>query len=435
MNGTKEKAKLNYFFVKLLIIITHVILLATVGLNGVYDNVSEVYMLSAVVLASDIFWYIVIGSFKQDTYTLDYLLVLIINVSLIFQSCFGGVHFNLKHFITLTAGMIAYHAGYLFTRNSFRAEKMRPYCYAGLGLLAMIILLFTGDRSMWIDFGSFTVQPSEFMKPLIVLVCASSLQSQQTKKQIGIFNVSPNNIAMILVSACVLILQWWCRDLGSIPTFAAVTGCAVINRIFYPKAKLSKKKIGVLAAGVLVLALIAIKLAPSYVKDRLYVDIWADQYGNGYQQCRALIGMAEGGWLGKGPGAGKLCNVFAYDTDIVFSSVAEEWGLLGAVLFVVLILLMLATTLINTPKCYYHGTVAVGVTAVFIVQMSLNIFGSCNLIPFTGVTLPFLSNGGTSMVTSGFLIGMLKASQCPVFIRNIVEIKPSETAERRRASR
>ena len=104
MNGTKEKAKLNYFFVKLLIIITHVILLATVGLNGVYDNVSEVYMLSAVVLASDIFWYIVIGSFKQDTYTLDYLLVLIINVSLIFQSCFGGVHFNLKHFITLTAG-------------------------------------------------------------------------------------------------------------------------------------------------------------------------------------------------------------------------------------------------------------------------------------------------------------------------------------------
>ena len=145
--------------------------------------------------------------------------------------------------------------------------------------------------------------------------------------------------------------------------------------------------------------------------------------------------MAEGGWLGKGPGAGKLCNVFAYDTDIVFSSVAEEWGFLGAVLFVVLILLMLATTLINTPKCYYHGTVAVGVTAIFIVQMSLNIFGSCNLIPFTGVTLPFLSNGGTSMVTSGFLIGMLKASQCPVFIRNIVEIKTSETAERRRASR
>lgn len=427
---TKEKTKLNYFFIKFFIIITHVIMLANVYLNGTYDSLFDVIKLAVVVIASDLIYYIILGCIDQDAYTIDYLLVLIANISLIFQSCFGGVHFNLKHFITLTAGMIACHAGYLFTRNSFRAEKMRPYCYAGIGIVILIILLFTGDRSMWIDFGGFSVQPSEFLKPLLVLVCASSLSSQQTKKQIGIFSVAPNNIAMVLISAVILGLQWWCRDLGSIPTFAAVAGCAVINRMCYPKAAFSKKKIGALAAGVLILAFAAFKLAPGYVKDRLYVDIWADQYGNGYQQCRALIAMAEGGWLGKGPGAGRLCNVAAYDTDIVFSSVSEEWGMLGAVLFVVLILLLLSTTLINTPKCYYHGTVAVGVTAVFIVQMSLNIFGSCNMIPFTGVTLPFLSNGGTSMVTSGFLIGMLKASQSPVFIRNIVEISSENESER-----
>lgn len=422
----KGRTKLNYFFVKFFVVLTHIILLSNVWLNGVYDDVYEVIKLSVFVIASDIVYFLILGTLEQDTYTVDYLLVLIANISLIFQSCFGGVNFNLKHFITLTSGMIACHAGYLFTRNSFRAEKLRPYCYAGIGLVVIVILLFTGSRSMWIDFGSFSIQPSEFLKPLLVLVCASSLASQQTKKKIGILYTSPNNIAMVLVSVLILGLQWWCRDLGSIPTFAAVTGCAVINRMCYPKAAFSKRKIGALAAGVLLLAVVAVKLAPSYVKERLYVDIWADQYGSGYQQCRALIAMAEGGWLGKGPGAGRLHNVAAYDTDIVFSSVSEEWGLLTAVLFMVLILLLLATTLINTPKCYYHGTVAVGVTAVFVVQMSLNVFGSCNMIPFTGVTFPFLSNGGTSMVTSGFLIGMLKASQSPVFVRNIVEISPAD---------
>ncbi len=425
VEGKKEKTRLSYFFIRLFVVLTHIILLSNVFLNGTYENVSGVIVLSAVVLATDIIYFSVLSTFRQDTYTVDYLLVLIANISLIFQSCFGGVNFNLKHFITLTAGMIAYHAGYLFTRNSFKAEKLRPYCYAGIAVVMAVILLFTGSRSMWIDFGGFSVQPSEFLKPLLVLVCASSLASQQTKKKAGIFYIAPNNIAMVLVSVVILGLQWWCRDLGSIPIFAAVTGCAVINRMCYPKAAFSKTKTGILAGTFLTACICAVKFAPSYVKDRLYVNIWADKYGDGYQQCRALIAMAEGGWLGKGPGAGRLCNVAAYDTDIVFSSVAEEWGLLAAVLFVILILLLLATTLVNTPKCYYHGTVAVGVTAVFVAQMSLNIFGSCNMIPFTGVTLPFLSNGGSSMVTSGFLIGMLKAAQNPVFVRNIVEITPS----------
>lgn len=427
----KEKKKLNYFLVKFFIVLTHIILLGTVYLNGSYTSAIEVIKLSVFVLASDIVYYLIIGCLEQDTYTIDYLLVLIVNISLIFQSCFGGVHFNLKHFITLTAGMIAYHAGYLFTRNSFRAEKMRPYYYVGIVIVISVILLFTGERSMWINIGSFSIQPSEFLKPLLVLVCATSLADQQTKKKIGIFFVTPNNIVMLVAAGIILVLQWWCRDLGSIPIFASVIGCAVINRMFYPRAKFSKKKIGFLAGIVGVLAFIAIKLAPGYVKDRLYVDIWADRYGNGYQQCQALIAMAEGGWLGKGAGAGDLHTIAAYDTDIVFSAVSEEWGLFAAVLFVLLILILLSTTLVNTPKCYYHGTVAVGVTAVFIVQMSLNIFGSCNLIPFTGVTLPLLSNGGTSMVTSGLLIGMLKASQNPVFIRNIVEISAASPTERR----
>ena len=75
----------------------------------------------------------------------------------------------------------------------------------------------------------------------------------------------------------------------------------------------------------------------------------------------------------------------------------------------------LITTIINTPRSYFNTTLVVGTAAVFIVQMSLNVFGSCNLIPFTGVTLPFISNGGSSMLSCGILAGFLKAGQANLF--------------------
>ncbi|MDO5558667.1 MAG: FtsW/RodA/SpoVE family cell cycle protein [Oscillospiraceae bacterium] len=430
----KEKTKLNYFFVKLVIVITHTVLLGNIYLNGNLTDYTEAIKLTVLVLGSDLIYFSVIHLFAQDVYTLDLILVLILNISLIFQSSFGGIDFNLKHFITTAAAFISCQVGFLLTRNNFKAEQRQKYYYAGICVLMVVIILFTGSRSMWINFGGFSLQPSEFIKPLFVFACATSLYKQQNKKKLGFLYVTPNNIAMIAMTAAILGLQWWCRDLGSIPTFGAVFGCAVVNRLCYPRAKFSKKKIAALICMVLVFAFAAIKLAPGYVKDRLYVDIWADQYGNGYQQCRALIAIAEGGWFGKGPGSGSLCNVAAYDTDIVFSSVSEEWGMLAAILFVLLILLMLLMPVINPPRCYYHGTIAAGVTAVFVVQMSLNIFGSCNLIPFTGVTLPFLSNGGSSMVTSGFLLGMLKATQSPKFVRNIVVRQPANASERRKVN-
>jgi cell division protein FtsW (lipid II flippase) len=77
--------------------------------------------------------------------------------------------------------------------------------------------------------------------------------------------------------------------------------------------------------------------------------------------------------------------------------------------------MMVALPLVNPPRSYFHGTMCAGICAAFSVQMALNIFGSCNMIPFTGVTLPFISEGGSSMMTSGFMIGMLAAAQSPVF--------------------
>ncbi|MGN0574576.1 MAG: FtsW/RodA/SpoVE family cell cycle protein [Ruminococcus sp.] len=411
------KNGLTYFTSAVFVLIAHTAMLLNVFVNGNYENQNDVLILSGAVLLIDLIYFIVMLFYKQMTYTIDFLLIFILNMSLIFQSCFGGVHLSVKHLLTCIAALIACRGGYLLCRSHKWIQEKKKYFYIIIGVLILCILTLTGSRSIWIQIGSFSLQPSEFIKPLLVLACSTSIMEQQRKHKILCFNVVYENLALTGLIILICGLQWWCRDLGSLPTFVGIYVCGLFFRICYPKAKFSKKTIVLGAVVLLALALVAVKYAPGYVQDRLFVDIWKDKDGNGYQQCQALIAIADGGWFGKGPGQGELCNVFAHETDIVFSSVCEEWGLLYAIMMIFAILLMLAVPLINPPRSYFHSTMSACICAAFTVQMALNIFGSCNLIPFTGVTIPFISQGGSSMVTSGFMIGMLSAGQSPVFKR------------------
>lgn len=404
-----------YVFSSIFVLLAHASMLVNVYFNGNSSDMKELIILGAAVLGLDIAYFICVLFFKQISYAVDFLLILILNMSVIFQSCFGGVHLDVKHYITCIAALVACKAGFLICRSYKWLQDKKLWLYGGIFALMVITFLFTGSRSMWIDFGSFSIQPSEFIKPLFVLACATSVSDQQKKHKILFVNVVYENIALFGLTAAICLLQWWCRDLGSLPTFMGIYACGFLLRICYPKAKFSKKKLIAAGIALVAVALVCIRFAPEYVQARLHVDIWSDKNGDGYQQSQALIGIATGGWFGVGPGNGYLHNVFAYENDIVFSTICEEWGLLYGLMMVCVILIMVAVPLINPPRSYYHGTMAAGVCAAFVVQMALNIFGSCNLIPFTGVTIPFISAGGSSMVVSGFMIGMLMASQSPVF--------------------
>lgn len=410
------KNGLTYFSAGLFVIIAHAAMMLNVFINGNYESAKDVIILAGAVLGIDLIYFVAMLFFKQMTYAIDFLLIFILNMSLIFQSCFGGVHLNTKHLVMCIAALVAYRLGYLLCRSHKWMQEQKIYIYIGIGLLVLIILTMTGSRSMWISIGSFSIQPSEFIKPLLVLACATSVMEQQRKHRILIFNVVYENMILLGIIALICGLQWWCRDLGSLPTFVAIYVCGLFFRLCYPKAKLDKKKIIIGGAVLLVIAVIAFIYAPSYVQERLHVDIWGDKSGNGWQQCQGLIAIAEGGWFGKGPGNGFMgTDVFAYESDMVFASVCEEWGLLYALTMVFSILIMLAIPVINPPRSYFHSTMAAGICAAFTVQMALNIFGSCNMIPFTGVTIPFISAGGSSMVVSGFMAGMLSSAQSPVF--------------------
>ena len=417
----EKTGKTKYVISAFFVLMAHISMLYSMFYNGNYDSPSKLIVLAMAVIGLDISYFIAMLFFKQTTYTIDFMLIFILNISLIFQSSFGGIQLSVKHLITCIASLVACRLGYILCRDHKWLQTKKKAFYIATGIIIVVILTLTGSRSMWIDLGFFTIQPSEFLKPAFILVCTTYVAEQQNKISVLNFNIVPENLICTGFIILICGLQWWCRDLGSLPTFVAIYLCGLCARLCYPKARLSKKLIitGISLLGVL--AIVAVILAPPYVKARLFVDIWSDSTGDGYQQSQALIAIANGGWFGKGAGNGDLHNIFAYETDLVFASICEEWGLFFALMVVSVILIMLACPLVNPPRSYFHATLATGVCSAFVVQMALNIFGSCNMIPFTGVTVPFISQGGSSMVTCGFMMGMLIAGQSPVFKNPVVK--------------
>ena len=399
-------------FLLLLVLIAHAAMLGLVVLS--FGINAEVIKLAAAVWTADVLGSVVLQIIQREACTVDTVMLLIIGMSTIYQSCFGGLEFAVKHFAFGCAAFLMCQISYAITRNPYRAERRKPVWYTCFFILIGAILFLTGSRSMWIDLGFITIQPSEFVKPVFVLICASSIRTQLKKSEVAGVHFVPDNLMLLLCTAVIAGLQWWCRDLGSLPTFVAVAGCGMLLRFCYLREKMSLRLIVFLAACGVGMAIFAWKLAPEYVQERLHSDIWSDISGTGYQQVKALTAISEGGWFGKGAGNGTLINVAASRTDIVFSAICEEWGLFTGLMTVILVLFLPAAVLTVPPRSYYHSGLAVGVAAVFMVQMTLNIFGSCNLIPFTGVTIPFISQGGSSMLSSGILAGFLKAAQAPV---------------------
>ena len=403
---------LSHPFLLVLILIAHGAMLALVLCS--FGLTAEAVKLCCAVLTSDLVGWILLQFIQREACTVDSVLLLVLGMSTVYQSCFGGLAFAWKHFIFGIAAFLACQASYLLVRNPYRAEKYKPLWYLLFFLLCGAIFFLTGSRGIWIDLGFITLQPSEFVKPVFVLIAASSIRTQLHKAQILGIHFVPDNLMLLLCTAVIAALQWYCRDLGSLPTFLAVAGIALLMRFRYLREKISPRLMIFLGLCCAAAIIAAWKLAPAYVQERLHSDIWSDIDGTGYQQVKALTAIAEGGWFGKGAGNGTLIRVAASRTDIVFSAICEEWGLFTGFMTVILVLFLPASLLTVPPRSYYHSGLAVGVAAVFMVQMTLNIFGSCNLIPFTGVTVPFISQGGSSMLASGVLAGFLKAAQAPL---------------------
>jgi cell division protein FtsW (lipid II flippase) len=151
-----------------------------------------------------------------------------------------------------------------------------------------------------------------------------------------------------------------------------------------------------------------------YVAQRFanWGHVWEDVYGTGYQQTRTMSAAAAGGLFGKGAGNGWLKDIFAANTDMVFGVICEELGLLIALLAIlaVLVLAFFAVRSAAHGRSSYYVIAACATGSMLLIQLSLNVFGSMDILPFTGVTFPFVSKGGTSLLSCWMLLAFIKAA-------------------------
>ena len=179
------------------------------------------------------------------------------------------------------------------------------------------------------------------------------------------------------------------------------------------------RTIALISSGAVIGAIAAISFMP-YIASRFasWGHAWEYADSSGYQQTRTMIAVASGGLLGVGGGNGYLESVAAADTDLVFGMMCEEWGLLVALIAVFTIIFFAVYAVLLTKNCRsaFYAIAACGAASIFLIQTGLNVFGSLDILPLTGVTIPFISNGGSSMIASWGLLAFVKSADDRVWI-------------------
>ena len=151
-----------------------------------------------------------------------------------------------------------------------------------------------------------------------------------------------------------------------------------------------------------------------YIAQRFAIwgHVWEDIYDKGYQQTRAMSAAASGGLFGKGAGEGWLKDIFAANTDMVFALVSEDLGMIVGMCMIlaVLALAFFAVRSARHARSAYYAIAACTAMSMLLVQLSLNVFGSLDILPFTGVTFPFVSRGGSSLLSCWMLMAFVKSA-------------------------
>lgn len=302
---------------------------------------------------------------------------------------------------------------------------LRSYRYILLALTLILLVStiifgrnpsgFATAPQLWLGLGSVYFQPSEVMKVIIVAFLASYLGEQTAtlrateQKQFGDhrrLGLSPRLIGpMLLMWGLSVVILVWQRDLGTAMLFFVV---------FLLLLYITSGDIRILIGGfglVVVAGLVAYHL---FSVVQLRIDIWLNPWveadGRAYQIVQSLMAFGAGGIFGTGVGLGSPDYIPVVHSDFIFSALSEEWGLLGviAVLSVFAILTVrgfqIGVTHSGRP---FYTLLAVGLTLMLAIQTLLIMSGVLKLLPLTGVTLPFMSYGGSSLLVSFIMLGLL----------------------------
>lgn len=311
---------------------------------------------------------------------------------------------TVRQALIVLAAVILFLLAGLWLRSLKRAEKLQlPAALLALALLAANYLLgseINGARN-WIVFGGFSFQPSELVKVAYVYVGASTLDRLYRRR---------NLFAFILFSAiCVGVLAL----LGDFGT-ALIFFVTFLVIAFLRSGSIATVFLALAGAGMA--GMLAVSVKPHIARRfAVWGHAWEDRFDAGYQQTRAMSAAAAGGLFGKGAGAGWLHQTrmnAASNTDLVFGILSEELGLIIALCSItaVLLLAFFAVRSARNGRSSFYAIGACAATGLMLTQLALNVFGSMDLLPFTGVPFPFVSKGGSSLLCCWMLLAFIKSA-------------------------
>lgn len=335
-------------------------------------------------------------------------------------------------------------ADYFFIRQLIWCVVALFFCFAGMAIpykmykalvkpitvisiLLLILVLVIGTRTngaqSWIAIGNFSIQPAEIVKFTVIIYLASVFSNKQASISDFKTGVLPP-LVMITVLFLLVAIQ---PDLGSAMIIAGIAGAVILCSGMRFKHLISL--LGLASGGV---AILFIFLLQGYQASRFvaaYNPFSIAQKG-GYQLIQSYIAIASGGITGKGLGqslekAGFLPESY---TDFIISVISEELGLLGVLFVIVGLGYLVFKSIVIAIRCkdVFGSLLAIGISSLIAIQTFVNLGVATGLLPLTGVTLPFISYGGSSLVMMMFSIGVLANISAFVNIKRKQKVKQEE---------
>ena len=332
----------------------------------------------------------------------------------------------LKQFAAVVLGLALFLVLGIFLRDLRRVQKNRwLMAAAAIGLLGATLVLGTAKFGAvnWISIGGLSFQPSEIAKICYIFAGSATLERLLHRRNLTLF--------ILLTGVCIGLLGLM-SDFGT---------AAIFFVTFLVLAYLRSGDFATLAlicGGAVFGGGILLRFKP-YILSRFasWGHAWEAASTTGYQQTRTMSAAASGGLFGMGGGEGWLHRVAAADTDLVFGMLCEEWGLLIALLAVgaIITLAVFAIRACRVGRSSFYIIAACAAGSLLVFQTCLNVFGAVDLLPLTGVTFPFVSNGGSAMMSSWGLLAYLKATDtrenASFAIRRGLQKRLTEEARRR----
>ena len=399
MSGEKLNNKFHWGFALILVTIFQV-LTGTVAITGNGFN-NKLFAIYAGFIILEWGYFIIASTFfGQNNFEIEIIGFLFSGIGLTNVATVDD-GYALKQVVAIVLGLFVFIAMLVVMRRTDIVMKLRmPVAVAAVGLLVVNLALakYTNGALNWITIGGISIQPSEFVKIAFIFVGAASLDKLQNARSLTKY--------LIFSFGCVGAL-FLMKDFGT----ALIFFFTFIIIAFMRSGDV--RTIAIVCVAALLGALMIVYFKPHVAaRFRAYRHIWELINDEGMQQTRTLIYSASGGLFGLGIGKGELRNVVFASTDLAFGMICEEWGMIIAFTIVItyaLILLYAIKVARNTRSAFY-AIAACAAAGLLLFQTSLNIFGVTDILPFTGVTLPFISRGGSSVISSWGMLALIKSA-------------------------